>query len=636
MLRRQDSVLVVCIAAFLFCYSPANADTVHKIKEVSAPGGYVDTGPGNQGEYSFSPTDTIQKSEGNVAVEGRHKSGSINMKKSGWAGIKSTGKVTADGSEGPNSIDIGPADLRVKGKRNVKVTHSTGNCGGTVTIGAIQAVRFIGNLASSGTGSASRFYQYSEPRVVMINGKIWKVEWKVKKDGTTTQSSGTEAEFGAGAKVGTEGSGIEVTANVTFHRGTTSTSAESPDDDVDIDVWAMKGYRGSCSGTLSIETTSDHMLRLTHTVTTDDALTMKHTSNLMNYVKIYTIVDAPPGTHVPEDPPPPDSGGGTPTPPDGGSPFVPGGLQDSSGDKYRADGSNMAAAFVPESRYSGFLNPSSLQVGRTAELVASAGTPAEAPQTVLVTVTPGGVVSVPASVVIAADDLFQGVEVTAVGVGEATITMTFPDGLIEDHPITVIPVASSPSFSVLGEAARSVATGQTHRIAIQRSYFSGFSAQASELEVELESQPTGILGSVPEVLTIPADESTGSITFAGVAAGSATLTFKSGSVVVGTVAVTVQGPPSLLDRPNVAMKIGDTVLLSVPLSLPLQSEGSYTVTVTSGNSVVVVLASGIVYPGEPTIPVIVEGTSLGASTVSVSLSGGNTKSFVVDVMTEFP
>ena len=265
-------------------------------------------------------------------------------------------------------------------------------------------------------------------------------------------------------------------------------------------------------------------------------------------------------------------------------------------------------------------NPLNLTVGASGTLTATISPAPTTAGNLTVTSTNSGVATVPSSVAFGVNQTSIAIPVTAVAVGNASITVSLNGGEVS---ATVDVSAAPPTITSLLPPSETITQGGSGTLTVTIS-----AAQSTATTVALSSSATGI-ASVPATVSIPAGQTSSPVTVSANTPGTAVITASlNGTSASSTITVTLNLPTIIsLLPPTTSINLGATGTLTVTISAVQASATTIPVTV-SPSGIVTVPASVIVPAGQLTTTVPVTAVALGTAMVHVSLNGSMAESAV--------
>ena len=262
----------------------------------------------------------------------------------------------------------------------------------------------------------------------------------------------------------------------------------------------------------------------------------------------------------------------------------------------------------------------SLNLGATGTLTVTISAVQASATPIPVTVSPTGIVTVPATVTVPAGQLTASIPVTAAALGTAMVHVSL-NGTMAESAVQVTP--PPPAIVSLLPSPLPVVIGASGALTITLN-----AGQLTNTEVSLTVTPSSIV-QVPAIVTVPAGQTSATFTVNGLAVGNATVTASlEGTTKSAT--VQVQPPPP-------------TVVSLLPNPLPLQqgATGSLTLMINAAqvSDTVIVLTNNaptiVQVPASITVPAnqlsaVIPVTALlaGNATITASINSSTTSSVV--------
>src|SRR5438445_1620258 len=265
-------------------------------------------------------------------------------------------------------------------------------------------------------------------------------------------------------------------------------------------------------------------------------------------------------------------------------------------------------------------NPLTITVGATGTLAATLSPTPTTAGTLSASSANTGVATVPASVAFAAGQTSVPVPVTAVSVGNALITVSLNGGSATS---TVQVTPQPPTVTSLSPGTMTITQGGSGTLTVTIS-----AAQTTNTVVSLNSTAPGI-AFVPSSVTVPAGQTSTSITVSANTPGTAQITASlNGSSVTSLVTVTPALPTvvSLLPPTN-PVTLGATTTLTVTISSTQPTDTTVAVSATPAG-IVSVPATVTVSAGQTSAPVTVGTMALGTAMVTASLNSSSAETAV--------
>ncbi|THJ19787.1 MAG: hypothetical protein CAF44_014165 [Nitrospira sp. CG24D] len=265
-------------------------------------------------------------------------------------------------------------------------------------------------------------------------------------------------------------------------------------------------------------------------------------------------------------------------------------------------------------------NPLNLTVGSSGTLTATIAPAPTTAGTLALTSSNSAIATVPSSVPFAINQTTISIPVTAVAVGNASITASLNGG---DVSATVDVSAAPPTIASLQPGTETITQGATGTLTVTIS-----AARSTNTTVALTSSVAGI-ASVPASITVPAGQTSAPIAVSANTPGTAVITASlNGTSASSTITVTPNLPTivSLLP-PTTSINLGATGTLTVTISA-VQSSATPIQVTAFPSGLVTVPATVIVPAGQLTTTVPVTATALGTAMVHVSLNSSMAESAV--------
>ncbi len=265
-------------------------------------------------------------------------------------------------------------------------------------------------------------------------------------------------------------------------------------------------------------------------------------------------------------------------------------------------------------------NPLNLTTGSSGTLTATIAPSPTTAGSLAVTSSNPGVAAVPNSVPFAVNQTSVAVPVTAVGVGNAQITVTLNGGSAS----ATVDVSAAPStIASLQPPSQLITQGGSGTLTVTIS-----AAQSTDTTVTVTSSAAGI-ASVPATVTVPAGQTSAPITVSANTPGTAVITASlNGTSASSTITVTPNLPTIVaLEPPTTSINLGATGSLTVKISAVQSSPTTIQVT-AAPSGIVTVPATVIVPAGQLTAPLPFTAAALGTAMVHVSLNGSMAESAV--------
>lgn len=265
-------------------------------------------------------------------------------------------------------------------------------------------------------------------------------------------------------------------------------------------------------------------------------------------------------------------------------------------------------------------NPLNLTAGASGTLIATIAPAPTSAGTLTLVNSNSAIATVPSSVPFAINQTTISIPVTAVAVGNASITASLNGG---DVSATVDVSAAPPTIASLQPGTETITQGATGTLTVTIS-----AARSTNTTVALTSSVAGI-ASVPAFITVPAGQTSAPIAVSANTPGTAVITASlNGTSASSTITVTPNLPTivSLLP-PTTSINLGATGTLTVTISA-VQSSAT-TIQVTASPSGLVTVPATVTVPaGQLTTTVPVTATALGTAMVHVSLNSSMAESAV--------
>lgn len=265
-------------------------------------------------------------------------------------------------------------------------------------------------------------------------------------------------------------------------------------------------------------------------------------------------------------------------------------------------------------------NPLNLTAGAAGTLTAKISPVPTTAGTITLVSSNSAIATVPSSVAFAVNQTTIVIPVTAVAVGNASITVSLNGG---DVSATIDVSAAPPTIASLQPASETVTQGATGTLTVTIS-----AARTTNTIITLTSSTSGI-ASVPATVTVPAGQTSVPIAVSANTPGTAVITASlNGTSATSTITVTPNLPTivSLLP-PTTSINLGATGSLTVKISAMQSSATTIQVTVAP-SGIVTVPATVTVPAGQLTATVPVTAVTLGTGMVHVSLNSSMAESLV--------
>jgi hypothetical protein len=221
------------------------------------------------------------------------------------------------------------------------------------------------------------------------------------------------------------------------------------------------------------------------------------------------------------------------------------------------------------------------------------------------------VATVPATVTVAAGTTTATFQLSAIDLGNTTVTASGTGFVSGQAQVTVI----APPNLTIAPIQVTTGVGRTADITIQSSVPAGVSG----LTISLSSSNTAV-ATVPASVTIPAGNTSATVTVTTAAIGTATIQAQATDFVSGSVAITVR-PISLNLPAGVLVAPGLTRSVPITLSDPAPASG-LVVTLTSSNTAVATAPASITVPaGQTTANFTLTGVAVGSTSIGATASG---------------
>jgi YD repeat-containing protein len=258
-------------------------------------------------------------------------------------------------------------------------------------------------------------------------------------------------------------------------------------------------------------------------------------------------------------------------------------------------------------------NPLTLTVGATGTLTATlAPTPTISGTLTLSSGTPS-IASVPASVAFTAGQASVPIPVTAVDVGSSQITVSANGGSVSS---TVQITPAPPTITDVRPSTLTVTQGGRGTLTMTIS-----AAQSTATAIALQSSASGI-ASVPSSVTVPAGQTSASVTVSANTPGTAQITASlNGTSAASTITVSAALPTIVSLLPTtVQINLGASGLLTATISASQSGASPIGVTVTP-SGLVTVPSTVTVPAGQLTVAIPFTTVGLGTAMVQVTLNG---------------
>ncbi|MEQ1794758.1 MAG: PKD domain-containing protein [Nitrospira sp.] len=264
---------------------------------------------------------------------------------------------------------------------------------------------------------------------------------------------------------------------------------------------------------------------------------------------------------------------------------------------------------------------SQVVVGANTTLTVTLSSAQVAATTVTLTANPGGVVSMPAIVVIPANQTQASFSVSGLAVGTAMVTATL-NSSSATAAVDVMPPALQ--LTALQPPTQSIVATATGTLSVVIN-----AMQSTPTDIALSVDNPALL-TIPLTVTVPPNQLTASFTVIGKATGLATITATLGSVTkTATVIVTPQPPQvAALLPPTLNVIQGATGSLTLTLNAAQVSDTAVPLT-NSSATVLDVPPSVIIPSGFTSVSLPVAGLALGTATVTATLNGAVTSTITV-------
>jgi hypothetical protein len=234
-------------------------------------------------------------------------------------------------------------------------------------------------------------------------------------------------------------------------------------------------------------------------------------------------------------------------------------------------------------------------------------------QVINLSVLPGGVVTVPASVTIPEGATSVTATITPVSVGTGTIFASATNFQPGSVTVNVTQPAISISVNPSTVGVTKTATGSIT--------LSG-PAPAAGVTVALAADNSGI-ADFPATVNIAGNSTTGTFTLTGVKGGTVSITGSSQGYANGSATVTVVALGSIMLQSSAVVAPGQSLPFSVSL-VTIAPVGGVTINLVSGDTNILTVPATVFIPEgatAPTTPVQITGVNFGSTTITASAGG---------------